>query len=95
MFLTKHLFNPGAHSFPRVLNHPVFSAGPIVGNFMLLKHSLLDIIMRAMMDRMRAMIEMIQSRQLYILMKSNKKILLFTIRNGKVKNRNFIDKSES
>jgi len=47
------------------------------------------------MDRMRAMIEMIQSIQLNILMKSNKKILLFTVRNGEVKNRNFVDESES
>ena len=62
---------------------------------MLPKRSLLDIIMRAMVDRMRAMIEMIQSRQLNILMKSNKKILLFTVRNGEVKNRNFVNESES
>lgn len=51
--------------------------------------------MSAMMDRMRAMIEMIHSIQLNILMKSNKKILLFTVRNDEVENRNFVDESES
>ena len=48
----------------------------------------------AIMDNMSAMKEINHNRQLYILMKSNKKILLFTVRNGKVKDRNFVDKGK-